>query len=478
MHPSRALFLRLFSIGWLLTTITNFPAAFTHTSLNTAVHLVNGYLNESYSARGTSLGPAELVLFKSGMNNVWYAAQVAGALLSAIVCDRLGRKFAYIASIVMMSSASALQTLSTTLLPFPELMIVGRIIMALFSPLSDAALILYLQECAPTHLRGTLSSLFSTGYAVMCLIGMPLGHESLLGHSLPLLLFIPFPVGVLSTIFLVFMPETPKYLMITKRDREGALRSLAFFQGKKADHESTLEALTQEMRSSNDTKQGDGSLKSLLTTPHLRRAMFLSISALFLTLPFYPILQSSTHFFTTIGIERSRAQIQSTLLMVLLTLSCLVSTSLMDIIPRRKLLLTFATLAYSSLFVFSLASQFGYPNIATVSVFSFLLAYGVGIGPVSWCVSPELVPLSHRSIMFCICYASHSILVVITNFATIPLFEIIGGVCFIPIFIVPAFLILILLYFYLPETAGRETHDIIQELRCAGKIGEEKKAIG
>lgn len=52
---------------------------------------------------------------------------------------------AYITSIVMMSSASAIQTLSTTLLPFPELMIIGRIIMALFSPLSDAALILYLQ---------------------------------------------------------------------------------------------------------------------------------------------------------------------------------------------------------------------------------------------------------------------------------------------------------------------------------------------
>lgn len=149
------------------------------------------------------------------------------------------------------------------------------------------------------------------------------------------------------------------------------------------------------------------SLQSLLTTPHLRRAMFLSISALFLTLPFYPILQSSTHFFTTIGIDRSvylllfsqsiissfrpRAQIQSTLLMVLLTISCLISTSLMDIIPRRKLLLTFAvlslphpitlspsfqSLAYSSLFVFSLAAQFDYPNIATVAVFSFLLAYG------------------------------------------------------------------------------------------------------
>ena len=36
------------------------------------------------------------------------------------------------------------------------------------------------------------------------------------GHSLPLLLFIPFPIGVLSLFFLFVMPETPKFIMITR----------------------------------------------------------------------------------------------------------------------------------------------------------------------------------------------------------------------------------------------------------------------
>ncbi|KAK6012553.1 hypothetical protein OSTOST_22277, partial [Ostertagia ostertagi] len=136
--------LRLFFFGWVLTTITNFPSAFTHTSINSAVLKMNEYLNESYTDRYRPLEQHEVSLIKSGINSVWYAGQVAGALMS------------------------------------PYILIAGRIVTAVFSPLSDAALILYLQEISPSSLRGTMSSLFSTGYAVMCLFGVLLGHEDVL----------------------------------------------------------------------------------------------------------------------------------------------------------------------------------------------------------------------------------------------------------------------------------------------------------
>ncbi|KAK6043177.1 hypothetical protein COOONC_19318 [Cooperia oncophora] len=204
-----------------------------------------------------------------------------------------------------------------------------------------------------------MSSLYSTGYAVMCLCGALLGHEDVLGHSLSLLLFVPVIPGVLSTLAIVLMPETPKFLMISR----------------------PLESKNTEV------KEPEGGIKAVLTTKHLRGAFAISVAVLILTLPFYPILQNSTHFFTHLQVPKSDgvlysniAQLSSSLLMVLLTCSCITSTCIVDKLPRR-----------------------------------------VGVGPVAWFISPELVPLQYRSAMFCLCYAVHSVLVVLTNFATIPL---------------------------------------------------------
>ncbi|EPB76256.1 hypothetical protein ANCCEY_04673 [Ancylostoma ceylanicum] len=84
--------IRLFLLGWVLTAITNFPAAFTHTSINSAVLKMNEYLNDSYTDRYRPLDHYEVSLIKSGINSVWYVGQVAGAMMSPYVCDNWGRK--------------------------------------------------------------------------------------------------------------------------------------------------------------------------------------------------------------------------------------------------------------------------------------------------------------------------------------------------------------------------------------------------
>lgn len=72
------------------------------------------------------------------------------------------------------------------------------------------------QEISPIELRGTISFLGGIGYSLYCVLGLVLGMESVLGFSLPILLSSSIPPQVVFFFFLLFIPETPKFLMIVR----------------------------------------------------------------------------------------------------------------------------------------------------------------------------------------------------------------------------------------------------------------------
>ncbi|KAL3081018.1 hypothetical protein niasHT_037486 [Heterodera trifolii] len=466
---------KLVGIGCCLTCITNFPSAFMHTSVNTAVMELNSYLNESYTNRGTQLTDQHFSLLRSAINSCWYAGQIVGALCSPRLCDKYGRKPAYILATAMMTLACALQMLAT-LFPYPEVMVFGRLMASVFSPMSDTVAILYLQEISPTHLRGALSSLFATGYSAMGLLGMLLGIRPLLGHSLTLLFFVPVLPGILSVLFLAWIPETPKFLMIAKGDEEAARRSLIFFQGPIGSNEQALKDYQQEAQDNGDTER-EASLVSLFTVPYLRHALLLSLMAMVPTLAFYPILQSSTFFMLSLQFSTSLAQLSSSLMMVLLTVSCVFAAFLVDRFPRRHLFLSVGAFSVFLLVLFVVgaalspvvpAARF----VAVTGMMAYIVSYGLAIGPISYFIAPELVPMAHRSSMFCLSFSLISLLITLTNFATLPLYKLVGPLSFGPLFAVPSLLSLLYLYLYLPETKGRETHQIVAQLKGGRKSSD------
>ena len=107
------------------------------------------------------------------------------------------------------------------------------------------------------------------------------------------------------------MSDTPKFLLLVKKDKTAALKSLQFFQGDLPDQALLIDSMEQHQKdeapSNNNneekTEEAGTSIKHILKTPHLRKAMMLSVAAAILTLPFYPILQSSTFFFTDMGVD-------------------------------------------------------------------------------------------------------------------------------------------------------------------------------
>ncbi|VDD96639.1 unnamed protein product [Enterobius vermicularis] len=417
---------KLFAICILLTITTNFPSGFTNSSINTAVEELRRFINESYSQRDVALTEVEQTLIRSGTLNCWYIMQVFGYFFAPFLTDRYGRKVAYLTATTGMLTAACLQYLAT-LLALPELLVVGRSLCAFCSPISDASLLLYLQECSPLEMRGAFSFLCEIGYGSMCLLGMVLGMRTVLGDSLSRLLGTSIIPQLFFISCLIFIPETPKYLMITKNNRSAALKSLKFFQGERKEHENLLDEYAQEALEEGNAKRS--SIREVITVWHLRQAVILGILVVVLTLSFFPVLQSSTYFFIKANIANGIAELSSTLLMLMMSMSSVTGTFLVDRFPRRKLLFLFASLQMLFLLLFVITSTLSnsiswlkYACLASMG--SFIIVYSMVVGPMSWFIASELVPQRHRSTVFCLCFTVGNILIAATNFVSIPLYEV------------------------------------------------------
>uniref|UniRef100_A0A914E2U4 Major facilitator superfamily (MFS) profile domain-containing protein n=1 Tax=Acrobeloides nanus TaxID=290746 RepID=A0A914E2U4_9BILA len=273
--------------------------------------------------------------------------------------------------------ATSIQLIAT-LTKYPEILIAGRVIGSFFSPMCDSVLILYLQEISPVKIRGALSSLCATGYFVMALFGMMLGMKNILGHNLTILLGVPIPPGLAALAFLLYLPETPKFLMIVKQNRLAAKKSLVFYQGDQPTNDEILDEFIYETKNEPDAK---GSLSDLLFVPYLRKALLLANAMLVLTVPFFAILLSSTYFLMEIDIPSHVAQLSSTFLAVVLILTCFIATYLLKSFGRRPLLNFSGIGSIISLCVFAIAGKFYEQNdimkyIALSGMVGYMVCYG------------------------------------------------------------------------------------------------------
>lgn len=59
----------------------------------------------------------------------------------------------------------------------------------------------------------------------------------------------------------------------------------------------------------------------------------------------------------------------------------------------------------------------------------------------------------------------NTVMVVISTFTVLPLYSVIGSYAFLILYSIPSFISMLILFRYLPETKGREIHDIVNELK-------------
>ncbi|KAM3876245.1 solute carrier family 2, facilitated glucose transporter member 9-like [Diretmus argenteus] len=132
-----------------------------------------------------------------------------------------------------------------------EMLIIGRFIVGIHAGISLNGLPMYLGEISPRHIRGSVTQCSSILANMGVLTGQILGLPEILGQESRwnfLFAFIALP-ALLQLSVLPFFPESPRYLLMEKKDKAGAEKALRRFLGKE-----DVTAELQEIQAENQTQ--------------------------------------------------------------------------------------------------------------------------------------------------------------------------------------------------------------------------------
>ncbi|KHN77665.1 Solute carrier family 2, facilitated glucose transporter member 1 [Toxocara canis] len=406
--------------------------AYSNSYPNTAIVTFQNYVNNSYISRGIEGGIPDGIYtwIWSAILNVWFLGYLLGVFLTPRCTDNYGRKTALLIANVLSVIGTVVSTVAVVF-PVPELLFLGRIVSSISCGISFGTLILFLQETTPTELRGMTSFLSATVFLAINVTGMGFGMDVVFGTNLPLLIGIGLIPGALAIIIMIPLAETPKYLLISRNDREAAMESLIFYRGESPRNEEIMEEILKE----SDEEHGMPLMEAIMKvfkTPHLRQAFILGVLIVQVVVGIWPIIYLSTDFLSA-HFSPTFAQVGSFVFIVADFLASIPGMFVVERFGRRPLLISFGILNTAAL------------------------------GPIAWFITSELAPQHFRSLIQSMVFSFNT--VVNFTFVTLPIYRAINVWGFIPLFIIPSTLCLIYIYKYLPETKGHEIHEIIDKLK-------------
>ncbi|XP_014873266.1 solute carrier family 2, facilitated glucose transporter member 9-like [Poecilia latipinna] len=358
-----------------------------------------------------------------------------------------------------------------------EMLIIGRIVMGVNSGISLSVLPMYLGEISPKHIRGSIGQFNSILICLGVFTGQVLGLPELLGQESRwnyLFSFLAFP-AVMQLCVLPFLPESPRYLLMEKKDEAGAERAFQKFLGK-TDVSQELEEVHAEARAQDNLNTV--SVLQLLRSPAVRWQLITII----ITMACYQLCGLNAIWYYTNGILREAGFAEHLLPYVTLTtgatetLAAIFSGLVIEQIGRRPLLI----FGFSSMAVFfSLLTIFlnfqdsvsWMPYLSYICILAVIAGFCSGPGGIPFILTGELFEQSYRPAAFMIAGTVNWL----SNFAVGLLFpfiqEKLQSFAFL-VFVVVCILGSIYLCVVLPETKNKTFMDISQSFAKINKVPE------
>ncbi|KFP83178.1 Solute carrier family 2, facilitated glucose transporter member 11, partial [Apaloderma vittatum] len=178
--------------------------------------------------------------------SIYSIGGLLGSLSAGYLSVRFGRKKA-----MLLSNIPAL--LSATLMGFSrlcgsfEMIIAGRLVSGASGGLALNIHLMYAGECAPRKLRGLIPMTASTAVAVGKFAGFALGLREVLGADVlwPILMATHAVPALVQLLTLPFFPDSPRYLLIDKKDKEACIKAVKELWGD-GDHMAEIDDMMAE----------------------------------------------------------------------------------------------------------------------------------------------------------------------------------------------------------------------------------------
>lgn len=315
---------------------------------------------------------------------------VAGSLLGAWPADRFGRK----PTLLGIGALYVLGAVGSAIAQNVWIFILARAVGGLGIGVSTVVAPMYIAEIAPPQSRGRLAGMFQFNIVLGILIAF-VSNALLAGtgkHAWRWMLGVAAFPSLLYALTCFVLPESPRWLLSRKGDRDAALRVLRQIEPRAA---SELTAEADEILAGSAEKKSAGHF----WTRQLRKPIMLAILIAFFNQlsGINAILYFAPRIFELTGLGAKAALLQSVGIGLTNLVFTFVGLWLIDHLGRRTLLYmgSFGYIASLGLIAWGFFS--GHYTIVPVCVFAFIAAHAIGQGAVIWVFISEIFPNRHRA---------------------------------------------------------------------------------
>uniref|UniRef100_A0A665VJC8 Solute carrier family 2, facilitated glucose transporter member 5 n=1 Tax=Echeneis naucrates TaxID=173247 RepID=A0A665VJC8_ECHNA len=441
--------------------------------MNAPTTFIQTFINETFLERwDIQLEDYQVTLVWTIIVSIFSLGGLAGALIAGPMTIRFGRKKCLLLSNIFLMSGALLAVTSRAAKSF-EMIIISRILVGINAGISMNVQPMYFGESAPKHLRGAISLSSAVFAAFGVVLGQVVGLREILGSEpyWQYLLASNAIPGFIQLLTLPWFPESPRYLLIDRGDKEACINALRRLRGCEV-QSSELDEILQEQA---DTKGMRASRPWELFTDRSVRWQLITVmiisSAMQLcgndSIYFY-----ASYVFKEAGIADDKIQYVS-----IGTGTCEFTLDNILICRRFMLMGGFILMTIWAV-VFTIALSFEHyiswmPYLSMACIFTYILSFGMGPAGVTGVLPTEIFNQTARPAAYMIAGSMMWLNLFITGMIFPFLVSELSEYCFVPF---GAVCLLSALYvgLFLPETKGKSLSVITSEFHKLNFKGQQR----